>query len=109
MELGEVAHGRVAGYERPALVTWVVDEVDVPIRNVVQTGGCNVARGERDGGPDVAPRERGETVLERCTEQHEQPQHECDPVAEHPDGQPGSTHHLGTTTLSGHVAVSAST
>lgn len=109
MEHGEVAHGRIAGHERPALVTWMVDAVDVLVRNVVQTGRRDIARGERKSGPDISPRKRGETVRERCTKQHEQPQHERDPVAEHPHGQLGSAHHFGTTTLRGQVAASAST
>jgi hypothetical protein len=87
----------------------MVDAVDVLVGEVVQRGCGDVARSEREHGPEHMSGKRRRTVCTNGAEEHEHRDHRRDAVAQQHDVQPGQARHFGVTTFSGQIDVSTST
>ena len=107
MQCEQLALARVAADERPAAVPGVVDEVDLPIGDVVDRRRRHVARRERQRSPHESPGRADEPVRTGRAEEHEHDDHDRDAVAQHAPVQKREVAHLDETTLSGQTVVSA--
>src|SRR5918999_907092 len=94
--------------ERSPFVAWMIDQVNALVRDVVDGRCRDVTATQGDCGPQMIPSQRRETVLEGASQQHEHPDHHRHAIAQHGEGQREKIAHLGTTTLSGQIAVRTS-